>query len=663
MGKLCRITDGDTIINFITEEDWQLERGGVSQSPLTDAHLVGDDPVAGKTMVISYKLATTGADHDELKTKVSALIALIRKAAQYHRTDWQLSPVWIEEQGRTESNPRYATVLRAMELDKMSVLLKPFDLIHYLVNVGLTFELEFPWRPERPAALPTALTLTATQQDADGLKMEFANFRDDETITTVFVEDFPGSYGGNIYNVANQALFPNIPAAGDGIFFGSIDGAPKNVCVDITVIGVFDHDLQVRYYNGSWTNMVHGTDFTILAESGGPVTSEDDLFTRVGRWYININPPSDMVAVAVNGVAAYWIHVRVNAVTSTTVVPKKNANDIITHRSNYFEIASAQLIGDHPIRTLIRLRVPSGGGASPGFSTPSRFILGSRSHSLGANEFEPWLNAGNQDNPSGWAVTYGADTSATATIYGFGAYIAKTTFSGESSMVARTKFTGTSKLQYYRGKFEVFILYFQIGGAAGDINMMARFSIGSLSTTSPQRLTKQVASELGAIWTVASLGEMGLPFGEITSVDELDEDLFIEIMAERITGAALLDVAAVFLCPIDEWSGGLDDPLTDTVTGPSALRGDTALDFDNGVLARRAQKFLVQSDGDLIPAENWHYSGSLPSIEPNRQTRIYVLQLHYNSDWGVGPMVARGGMLMSAEVFAQPGYVLLRGDD
>ena len=55
MGKLCRITDGTTYINFIAAAaaDWHIEPGGVSQSPLTDAHLVGDDPVAGKTMVVT----------------------------------------------------------------------------------------------------------------------------------------------------------------------------------------------------------------------------------------------------------------------------------------------------------------------------------------------------------------------------------------------------------------------------------------------------------------------------------------------------------------------------------------------------------------------------------------------------------------------------------
>jgi len=290
-------------------------------------------------------------------------------------------------------------------------------------------------------------------------------------------------------------------------------------------------------------------------------------------------------------------------------------------------------------------------------------IMGARSYHLGANEFVPWLNAGNQDNPAGWAVTYDADTSSVARTNAPGGFEAVTTFAADSSMLNRCIFTGTGMLEFYRGKFEVFILYWQNAGADEDINIKAKFMIGADAVTAPQRDTGSVASLLGDRWVVASLGEMELPFGEVEAADELGEDLIIKIMAELTVGAADINWGGIFLCPIDEWSGGLNDPLTNTDDGPSALRGATAIDFDNGVLARRAQKYLVQTDGDLIPAENWEYTGSLPSIEPVRQTRIYVLQLRYDVDWGVAPLIAEPGMHLVAEVFTHPGYVLLRGDD
>jgi len=663
MGKLCRITDGTTYINFIAAAaaDWYIEPGGVSQSPLTDAHLVGDDPVAGKTIVVTYKLAGTADDHDALHTKVSALIALIRKAAQYQRTNWQLSPVWIEEQGRTETNPRYALVLRAMELDRMSVMLKPFDLIHYIVNFGLTFELEFPWRPTRPASLPTALTLTKTDGPANGTAMHLANFRDDVAITH-FKEKDAAAYADI---VAGGRLFPAVVAQDDAIMWGSTDQPIKHIVMPKlgTAGDLTDTTLVLSYSDGvgSFAVLVLGTDYTCYPGS----TLEECLEQNDEDIVISVNPPSDHVTDTYGAALCYWIKL------AETHAPPVYATNPVSHATydpyaqskNYFEIAAAQLKGDHPVRSLIRLRCPAGGAAVAGLGTPSRMIMGARSYHLGANEFVPWLNAGNQDNPVGWAVTYDADTSSVARTNAPGGFEAVTTFAADSSMLNRCIFTGTNMLEFYRGKFEVFVLYWQNAGADEDINIKAKFIIGADAVTAPQRDTSTVVSLLGDRWTVASLGEMELPFGEPEAADELGEDLIIKIMAELTAGAADINWGGIYLNPIDEWSGGLNDPLTNTDDGPSALRGRTAIDFDNGVLARRAQKYLVQTDGDLIPAENWEYTGSLPSIEPARQTRIYVLQLRYDTSWGVAPLIAEPGMHLVAEVFTHPGYVLLRGDD
>jgi len=663
MGKLCRITNGTTYINFIAAAaaDWHIEPGGVSQSALTDAHLVGDDPVAGKTMVVTYRLAGTADDHDALKDKVSALIALIRQAAQYQRTNWQLSPVWIEEQGRTETNPRYAMVLRAMELDRMSVMLKPFDLIHYIINFGLTFELEFPWRPTRPASLPTALTLTASDGPANDVAVHLANFRDEVAITH-FKEKDAAAYADI---AAGGRLFPAVVAQDDAIMWGSTDQPIKHIVMPKlgTAGDLTDTTLVLSYSDGvgSFAALVLGTDYTCYPGS----TLEECLEQNDEDIVISVNPPSDHVTDTYGAALCFWLKLaETHALPVYATNPVSHAAyDPYAQSKNYFEVAAAQLKGDHPIRSLIRLRCPAGGGADAGLGTPSRFIMGARSLHLGADEFEPWLNAGNEDNPAGWAVTYDADTSSVARTNAPGGYEAQTTFATVTSMLPRCIYTGNNKLAFYRGKFEVFVLYYQTSGDDGDIDIKASFIIGSDATTSPQRDTDTVGSLVGARWTVASLGEMRLPFGEITGADELTESLIIKLSAELLTAGPDIYWGGVFLCPLDEWSGGLDDPLTNTTYGPSALRGATSIDFDNGVLARRAQKFLVQSDGDLIPGENWNYSGSLPSIEPSRQTRIYVLQLRYDTDWGVAPLIAEPGMHMVAEVFTHPGYVLLRGDD
>ena len=658
MAKICKITDGDTSIDLLTT-DWLIERGGVSMSPLTDAHIVGDDPVAGKTMVISYRLATSGATHDALKDKASTLFALLRKAAQYHRTNWQLEPVWIEEQARTETNPRKALVLRAMELDRMSMMIKPADHIHYLVNVGLSIELEFPWRPGQPASLPTALTLTKSDGPANATQVHLANFRDD-----VVIDHFKLYDGGFSDLGVGDTLLPAV-ATNDFLLWGSDDQPIKHVVIPkLGTAGVLTTS-TLKLYQGiagpGFTESVLGTDYTCYP---GP-TLKDCFEQTAEDIVISINPIATHAKNLQDGETSFWIQLKEeNGAPAYATDPVLNASQAAyAQEKNYFEIAAAQLKGDHPVKSLIRLRCPAGGAAVAGLGTPSRFIFGARSYHLGANEFVPMLNAGNQDNPVGWAVTYDADTSSVARTDAPGGYEAVTTFVADSSMLARCIFTGTNMLQYYQGKFEVFVGYWQDGGADEDINIRASFLIGTDAVTSPQRSTAQASGLLGDRFTVASLGEIELPFGEPTTGDELGEDLVIKILAELTGGAADINWGWIYLNPISEWTGGLNDPLTDVDDGPSAMRGATALDFDNGVLARRAQKYLVQTDGDLIMAENWEYTGSLPSIEPNRQTRIYVLQLRYDTDWAVAPLIAETGMHMTVEMFVQPGYILLRGDD
>ena len=660
MAKICKITDGTDSIDLLTSH-WLIERDGVSMSPLTDAHIVGDDPVAGKTMVISYRLATSADDHDDLKDTASTLFAMLRKAAQYNRTSWQLEPVWIEEQARTETNSRKALVLRAMELDRMSMMIKPADHIHYLINVGLSLELEFPWRADQPSSIPTALSLTASDGPAAATQVHLANFRDAVAITHI-MDKVAAAYA-NVIPGDTLQLGDN---QNNELLWGSTDQPLKHVVIPkLATAGVLV-DTTLKLYQGiagpGWTESVLGTDYTCYPGS----TLEECLEQTAEDIVISINPIATHAKHNEPGVNAYWIRLREEeGIPDYTTDPVMHATQAsYAQASNYFEIAAAQLKGDHPVKSLIRLRCPTGGAAVAGLGTPSRFIMGSRSNHLGADEFEPMLNAGNQDNPGVWTVTYDADTTSQAQPNAPGGYEAVTTFVADTSMLARCIFTGTDMLQYYRGKFEVFVGYWQDAGADEDINIRATFLIGTDAVTAPQRSTGTATSLLGDRWTVASLGEIELPFGQLTDDDVLTEDLVIKILAELTAGAADINWGWIYLNPINEWSGGLNDPLTNTDDGPSALRGATLIDFDNGVLARRAQKFLVQQPANvLIPAENWEYTGSLPSIEPNRQTRIYVMQLRYDTDWGVAPLIAEPGMHMTAEVFTHPGYILLRGDD
>ena len=662
MAKICRITDGTDEIDLVSFDDpWQIMTGGVSMSPLTDAHLVGDDPVAGKTMVISYKLFASGACHDELKTKASTLFAMLRKAALYHRSSWQLTPVWIEEKARTETNSRKALVLRAMELDRMSVLLRPTDWVHFLIDVGLSIEIEFPWQPDNPRTLPTAVTLTKTQGPADDTVMHLANFRDDVALT--HFKELDGAAYTDL--VAGDTLFPAVVVQNDALLWGSTDNPLKHIVIPILgtagAITTSTFALAASIAGPGWTDLVLGVDYTCYPGATLEACFEQDDEDIV----ISINPIATHASFDLDGDTCYWIRLREeHAAPVYATNPVQHATEAVyAQSSNYIEISAARLKGDHPVKALIRMNCPAGGTTSPVLGTPSRFIFGAKSGSA-LDYFEPWLNLGNVDNPAAWTTAYGTDASSVAFPEAPGGAHATCDFGGDTTMIPRVILTGADMLAYYRGKYEVFLLYFQTGGVDEDINIKARFGIGGSGSTYPMRETDTVPSLVSTnSYVVASLGEMELPFGEITEQDNLDEDLVIQVYAELEAGASTLQMAAIMLMPINEWSGGLDDPKTETSAGPSALRGATSVDFDNGIVARRAQKHLVQADRTLIPAENWEYTGSLPRREPARKTRVYALQLRFDDDWATAPMIAEIGMHMTIQLFVEPGYIFLRGDE
>ena len=118
----------------------------------------------------------------------------------------------------------------------------------------------------------------------------------------------------------------------------------------------------------------------------------------------------------------------------------------------------------------------------------------------------------------------------------------------------------------------------------------------------------------------------------------------------------------MILLPIDEWSTVLQDPISSPTLGSSALRGDTVLDLDAGILMDRTVKYY-RSGATLYAAENWYRSGEPPKLEPGRQTRLYFLLMHYPVDWGTGPFLAPLGMHLALEMRARMIYLTLRGSD
>lgn len=207
----------------------------------------------------------------------------------------------------------------------------------------------------------------------------------------------------------------------------------------------------------------------------------------------------------------------------------------------------------------------------------------------------------------------------------------------------------------------------QNGGANGDCYLNLRTQIGGTTTAFPQYTLPQYSlQQHDADWEIADLtgdGWLSIPFGSIVANDVMTQDLDLILYAARNTGASTLDIADIFLMPIDEMSQELRDPVSDVTYGSSALRGNSQIDDDAGVMLNRCVKMIVSGGPTYTAyvAETWTRSGDIYKLEPNVTTRVYFMILHYPSAWGAGPLVASVGSGLRVTLYGHSTYQSLRG--
>ena len=155
-----------------------------------------------------------------------------------------------------------------------------------------------------------------------------------------------------------------------------------------------------------------------------------------------------------------------------------------------------------------------------------------------------------------------------------------------------------------------------------------------------------------------------LPFARTCNADDLGyTDVIFQIHVERTTGSATLEIVDLILLPADEGIVGIDDPVSDTTSGASALRGASVLDLDPGVIADRNLKYGFIG-GDLIPIETWaRMNRPIPFENLGADTRLYFVMLHYPTAWGTEPLVGTLGQHLAVEIYGHQRYSILRGSD
>jgi hypothetical protein len=264
------------------------------------------------------------------------------------------------------------------------------------------------------------------------------------------------TFSSNLIGAAKPtALYPAVPdsgAGGDTLYFGSStalsDSGPFNSLVlDISTAQIDLTTIVWEYWNGAWV--------TLTVEDN---TATTDPFDRTGIHSVHWTQPADWTAVNVNGVTAYWVRARITVVGASPAPPYQDNRDIYTVVWPMVGLVSDQVEGDIPaIVRIIANNQSDDSGGSPDLRA-NRIIIGSRSLSRGEN-FTPYINISDEQNPVGITVTVGANTAfATSTSTPTGR---RATYTSPASAGATTEVTITLNSTIapeYLGRFGVLTL-------------------------------------------------------------------------------------------------------------------------------------------------------------------------------------------------------------
>ena len=663
MARTLNLTDGTTTISLISTSGIIPTRM-VDGVKMTEDQLFGEERYAAETLRLNLR----GTSVDNVATQKQALVALLRKAVAFWKNGRSAAPVYLTQQLTGETNARYAIVRSVPILEEPATLRVPLELDFIIENFGLTIIRENPWSSRVPGVMPAnPVTLTPTQGPTGETTCFVANNVDTLTATFVGLFNYDASgptWSGDLKATAAVTIWSisgSTPAAGDMIYAG---GYFSTLIVPIGTAGVFTSNIVVEYSKGGgvWGTLTLGADPGYVLYPTGP---EDGMFKSTGQWGIFIKPPTDWAEDTVQTLTALWIRLRLDSVTAWTTTPVTSSK-FYPQKFDYIDLPSTAITGDGRPLIDLKMYAGSGGGSSPSYATPSRILVGARStrNGDGLTNFRCAFPLGS-DAPTSWALTAGTDTTlSTDKLNSPNGHVAHCDFAGDASMQTRVTLSGTGMLRYFEGTFKVLLLAEQTAGADGDCYVKAGVMIGG--TTSgypvvflPAATTYQLKGhDTGPEWI--DLGELHLPFTPAMPNDSLAADIHFLIQASRASGASALDFHMLKLLPTDEFALDYHDPLSDTTSGGSALRGDSLLEADAGIMTYRIIKKII-SGGNEIPIETWLGSGDMHKLEPNKQYRFYFVIMNYPTAWGDGYLVGCKGLALAVKLYAANGYSVLRG--
>jgi hypothetical protein len=655
MSRKYKITDGlrelDLLVDFSAPHGFVTVRGGsvppavsptlsLSSSPYRDGGRVYRRSYAPSVEIVRLNLRAL--HHDQAAHWVQQLFSLLEQATNHELDDRRFLPVYLVQQATNESYQRYAKVLGFQHLQAPDLYDVPFEAGNEMRELEVAILREPFWRSHPPETLPTAIMLgqpSAPATQADDTEQAVSNHRHTNALTHLYMEDNSlGTFTANLIASDDFAFFQvsAAPASDDAMYLGSTTGPWFNAVLRVDTGGAATSlTLVVEYWDGSaWTAL-------------GGINSAQFSSGYTGMATLKFGGAADWASTTVNGVAAYWVRVRISAISSFSIVPRQGGQVVYQPLRNYIEIGDDQIGGDVDALGLLRVRNHYRHSDSEQIAW-----VGAGMKSRGLSNFISQINAGGQ-NPSGWGQSYGTDTSQTAEQDAPGGNLARCTFATDQTLVSRLTLTlsDLDQVADYEGDYRLFLRARQTGGSAEDVYVKGRVTFYDYQDGEEIYL-KEVGQGIELVdLGVFSVGSIGVKLGEA----DLRNNLVIEIYAAAASATPDLDIYDVILLPIDEWASA-------AATGSQLaqeLSADDILQIDGGVQRTASTKMRVRSTGGVSPVGFWETRGMLPRLPGHKQMRLYFVLASLNG----AVLEADCGLAASIKVYAHEQWHLLRGTD
>lgn len=280
MASGYRITDGSAYVELLitTHEDIFAQRGGLGEKKISPNVELSSSKLADggylrlfniPPIVETYKVNVLGDNIDDLSANLATILEKLYQAIEYQTTDWQDSPIYLEDFLPNEASRRYSLILGWQMLsipDTHDVGIA----LAYLIDGGtITLVREPFWWSDPPGSLPDYKEVFNPSHpyfpgSAPDDLVVIPNMREDNEVTHIYIYD-PERFNSTISAFAD--------AGGGQVTVSTPDTTGLQNGDTVVISGTGN-------YNGEWTiaNVVANTSFEITTTF---VATETGVWVRL----------------------------------------------------------------------------------------------------------------------------------------------------------------------------------------------------------------------------------------------------------------------------------------------------------------------------------------------------------------------------------------------